>query len=69
MTRQKLKPLLFIAGITLMVFIITTNINWGGDRSKNIIRSDAKCYYLYLPGIFIYNDLNFGFVRQIEFTT
>jgi hypothetical protein len=69
MKRPNLKSTLFIVGITILVFIVTTNINWGGDRSKNIIRSDAKCYYLYLPGVFIYNDLNFGFVQQIEFAS
>jgi MFS family permease len=69
MNKSDLKTRLFIVGITLLVFICSTNINWGGDRSKNIIRSDAKCYYLYLPGVFIYNDLNFGFVQNIEFVT
>jgi hypothetical protein len=69
MKRSDLKTTLFITGITLLVFIVTTNINWGGDRSKNIIRSDAKCYYLYLPGAFIYNDLNFKFVQEIEYGT
>jgi hypothetical protein len=67
--RSDLKATLFIIVITFLVFIVTTNINWGGDRSKNIIRSDAKCYYLYLPGAFIYNDLNFKFVQEIEYGT
>ncbi len=67
--KSDLKTKLFIIGITLLVFLVTTNINWGGDRSKNIIRSDAKCYYLYLPGAFIYNDLNFKFVQEIEYGT
>jgi hypothetical protein len=60
---------LFTIGITLLVLFVTTNINWGGNRSNNIIRSDAKCYYLYLPGVIIYNDLNFGFVQDIEYKT
>ncbi|MEI6122945.1 MAG: hypothetical protein WCQ95_04885 [Bacteroidota bacterium] len=53
--------------ICLIVLFVTTNINWG-DKNKNlnIIRSDAKCYYLYLPGIFIYHDLSFSFTDQIE---
>jgi hypothetical protein len=69
MKKSNLKTTLFITGIILLVFIVSTNINWGGKRSDNIIRSDAKCYYLYLPGVFIYNDLNFGFVQDIEYVT
>lgn len=64
---RKLRSTAVILGIVVLVFFITTNINWGGNRSKNIIRSDAKCYYLYLPGIFIYHDLNFSFVQEIEY--
>jgi hypothetical protein len=58
---------LIISGIVIVVLFVTSNINWGGDRSKNIIRSDGKCYNLYLPAIFIYNDLSFKFVQETEF--
>src|SRR5690606_38977807 len=30
------------------------------------LESDAKGYYAYLPAIFIYNDLNFGFLEEVQ---
>ncbi len=69
MNYTRIKPFIFISAIVLLVLMISSNINWGGDRSKNIIRSDGKCYNLYLPAIFIYNDLSFKFVEDIEFKT
>jgi len=61
---------LWIFIICIIVLFVTININWGGkNKNLNIIRSDAKCYYLYLPGVFIYHDLNFSFTDQIEFNT
>lgn len=52
--------------IVVTMLIISSNINWGGERWKNILESDAKGYYAYLPAIFIYNDLNFSFFDEIE---
>ena len=43
-----------------------SNLNLSKDHWKTIILSDAKGYYAYLPAIFIYNDLNFGFFEEIE---
>ena len=58
---------IWICVICIIVLFATTNINWGNkDKNWTIIRSDAKCYYLYLPGVFIYHDLNFSFTEQIE---
>lgn len=45
---------------------VTSNIHWGGENWKGILESDAKGYYAYLPAIFIYQDLNFGFMDEIE---
>ena len=45
---------------------ITTNISFGKNDWRGIIESDAKGYYAYLPAVFIYNDLNFGFKDSIE---
>ena len=54
----------------LLILIITTwvssNLNWGKNKWTDIIESDGKGYYAYLPAIFIYNDLNFGFFDSIE---
>lgn len=45
---------------------VSSNINWGKERWKGIVEADGKGYYAYLPAIFIYNDLNFGFFDHIE---
>lgn len=47
-------------------FFVTTNIHWGKNKWQNIIEADAKGYYAYLPAVFIYHDLNFGFYDSIE---
>lgn len=38
----------------------------GIKTSTDVIRSDGKGYYDYLPAVFIYNDLQFGF-RSMDF--
>ena len=45
---------------------ISSNLNWGKDFWVGIIEADGKGYYAYLPAIFIYDDLNFGFFDEIE---
>lgn len=55
-----------ITGIILIMVVVSSNLNWGGDHWKSIIEADAKGYYAYLPAIFIYHDLNFGFFDKIE---
>ncbi len=48
------------------MLVVTSNLNWGKKSWVGIIEADAKGYYAYLPAIFIYNDLNFGFFEKIE---
>ncbi|HOY30593.1 MAG TPA: hypothetical protein PKW80_01820 [Bacteroidales bacterium] len=60
------KNLLTIILITLALTWIAANINWGGDKPKWIVLSDGKGYYAYLPAVFIYHDLNFGFFEKKE---
>lgn len=55
-----------IVFIMLIMTIVTSNLNWGKDTWVGIVESDGKGYYAYLPAIFIYNDLNFGFFDEIE---
>ncbi len=43
-------------------------MNWGGTHWRQIIGSDGKGYYAYLPAVFIYHDLNLGFFDNIENT-
>ena len=52
--------------ITLIVTVVSSNLNWEKEDWKGIIESDGKGYYAYLPAIFIYQDLNFGFFESIE---
>lgn len=58
------KNRLLLIGIILLS--VANNIQWGKDKYKKILESDAKGYYAYLPAIFIYQDLNFRFFDQIE---
>jgi hypothetical protein len=55
-----------IGVIALLLFWVSSNINWGKDNWKSMLESDAKGYYAYLPAIFIYQDLNFSFLEEIE---
>ncbi|MCK9612528.1 MAG: hypothetical protein PHR81_09605 [Bacteroidales bacterium] len=52
--------------ISILIVFISWNINWGGDKTKWIILADGKGYYAYLPAIFIYHDLNYGFFEEME---
>lgn len=52
--------------ILLIVLLVTININWHKDHWKGILEADGKGYYAYLPAVFIYQDLNFGFFDEIE---
>ena len=65
--KRKITP----SGISLIMIMmimtfVSANLNWGKDRWKHIILTDGKGYYAYLPAIFIYHDLNFGFFDKIE---
>jgi hypothetical protein len=44
----------------------SANIQWGGNHWRDIVESDGKGYYAYLPALFIYHDLNFGFFEKTE---
>ncbi len=58
------KYILFAIIIAEIIFSI--NVKWGKERWKENISFDGKGYYAYLPAIFIYKDLNFGFRDEIE---
>lgn len=59
-------PRITILFIVLVMTLVCANLNWGKNNWKTIIRADAKGYYAYLPAVFIYHDLNFGFFDHIE---
>lgn len=52
--------------ICISLIWISSNINWGKEDWRGALEADAKGYYAYLPAIFIYHDLNFGFFDEIE---
>lgn len=49
----------------LILVMVSSNLNWGKNWDS-ILEADAKGYYAYLPAVFIYHDLNFGFFDKIE---
>lgn len=62
MTASKISLL----AIMLIMTVVSSNLNWGDDNWKDIVEADGKGYYAYLPAVFIYHDLNFGFFEKIE---
>lgn len=57
---------LFLLLSVAITFFVASNFNFGKDRWTDVIASDGKGYYAYLPAVFIYQDLNFGFFDEIE---
>lgn len=57
---------IFIVLIGVGFLIVSSNINWYKNSWLRVIQTDAKGYYAYLPALFIYQDLNFGFFDEIE---
>jgi len=55
-----------IITVLIIVFWVSLNLNFGKNHWNRIIQADGKGYYAYLPAIFIYNDVNFGFFDKIE---
>jgi hypothetical protein len=52
--------------ILLVTVWVSVNTSLSKDYKTGILETDAKGYYAYLPAIFIYHDLNFGFYDRIE---
>ena len=52
--------------IFIIVLWAAVNTSFKKDYKTGVIEADAKGYYAYLPAVFIYHDLNFGFYKQIE---
>lgn len=59
-------PKITLIAIVVLMTAISSNTNWGKERWKGIVEADGKGYYAYLPAVFIYKDLNFGFFDHIE---
>lgn len=52
--------------LSIILFWCSANIRYGKENWRSLIDSDGKGYYSYLPAIFIYHDLNFGFFDTIN---
>lgn len=57
---------LVIALIMLLMVLVTANLNWNPKATSSIQESDSNGYYAYLPALFIYHDLHFGFYEEME---
>ncbi len=63
---KKINPYTFAIPLIILICLwITSNFNWEENRSGRIIQTDGTGYYAYLPAIFIYQDLNFGFFDEV----
>lgn len=57
----------FIVGIITLVLTLIIVNQWKFDNNwDRPINSDGKGYYAYLPAIFIYQDLSYSFVDEME---
>ena len=60
-------PNVTIAGIIIIMTLISSNVHWSQEESwKNLVGADAEGYFAYLPAVVVYNDLNFGFFDEIK---
>ncbi|MBK8340549.1 MAG: hypothetical protein IPK99_11420 [Flavobacteriales bacterium] len=55
-----------LTGIGIVLLWVCSNVYWGGENYRTVLQSDAKGYYAYLPAIFIYDDLQFGFFEDMD---
>ncbi|MEM9824479.1 MAG: hypothetical protein AAF985_25560, partial [Bacteroidota bacterium] len=51
--------------IATVLIWVSSNLNWGKSWEA-VINHDIKGYYAYLPAVFIYQDLQFGFYQDIK---
>ena len=63
---KKYRVSIFTFLVALFMLWPASNNNWGGNRWVDILESDAKGYYAYLPAFIIYKDINFGHFDEIE---
>jgi len=60
---KKALSLLFLA---VLLLATAWQTRWLEDSDVPIIQTDGQGYYAYLPAVFIYHDLSFGFVEEIN---
>lgn len=64
--KMKNWDLLLLGGLILLLVLYTARINWRDGQWQHVIESDGKGYYAYLPAVFVYQDLHFGFYDSVE---
>lgn len=52
--------------IVIIIFWVSSNMNWGESRWHKLLKIDGVGYYNYLPAVFIYQDLNFEFYENVK---
>jgi hypothetical protein len=53
--------------ISMIILVWTSaNLYWGDDRWNRFVKDDGSGYYAYLPAVFIYQDLSFGFYEDFR---
>ncbi|MCF6170772.1 MAG: hypothetical protein L3J66_07345 [Bacteroidales bacterium] len=53
--------------LTAIILVwVSANLKWGDDRWNSVISVDGNGYYAYLPAVFIYHDLSFGFFDELK---
>jgi len=63
----KRNAVVFSMVLTAVILVwVSANLKWGDERWNNIIGVDGNGYYAYLPAIFIYHDLSFGFFDELK---
>ncbi|MBS1765185.1 MAG: hypothetical protein JSS90_09485 [Bacteroidetes bacterium] len=62
----KFRHYLILGALLLIVSFLYQHITFGNEKYERIIDSDGKGYYAYLPAVFIYHDLSFGFYFKNE---
>ena len=55
-----------LIAIILVITATSWHLYWRKDLWTGIVQADGKGYYAYLPAVFIYKDLNYGFFDHIE---
>lgn len=63
---KQIRPYLILAAALLIISVWYQHITYGNEKYERIVDSDGKGYYAYLPAIFIYHDLSFGFYFKEE---
>jgi len=63
---QIIDPVILVLILSAIVVIWTSAIlNWGDGRWNRIVKVDGVGYFSYLPAIFVYGDLSFGFQEEV----